>query len=628
MVFDTSAISDKEQLPIEHLGFSDRVAMSLLKAGYKTLGDLVKLQPSKAFNQGIKGRALGSIRETLAKYGLKLDADKATSFSPNTAKSSDGEEVPDWVDNDTFGADLVSDLPEEVRRAQAAMVKNNQRLVYKIAKRYYWMCEGMSKNSDNALKIEDLFQVGRMGLWTATQKFDPSRGFKFSTYATWWIRQAISREIYNGGQIRIPVHMGEVISRYMALEAAQHEGLNLSDSKEELRLQMELNLKDFEKLEQAVRLKRSRKVSLTQPIGRDEDGGRTLADVMWSPSGQAEVVIGAGEFAGHQEETDKETMLQRIVGFVMDRCAFIGREREVIIRRFGLFNGPEETLEEVGQHFGFSRERARQIEVAGLNKLRNLNLWKRYSGFILDCFGGTLDEEQASYFLAHEVISEGELLAKKDLRKRLGLDDHRETEEQEVRVAVPIETRVRNSFILLESEETILAKLNGWFGNPKQSIEQVAENMGVSVERIRQTELKAIKKLDSLGIMLEGTPLPVVEEVVDDQPLDPQAVLEAVCEHFGVRKVQFAGWYAKSRTATYEFVVLMGLLDAKTEATAEEIAKLLDYKLVTRHFYRQYGKGNAKFWAESRKRDVDVDVANVIKLAKQKRLRSAEVANA
>lgn len=629
VVFDTSAISDKEQLPIEHLGFSDKMTVTLLKAGYKTLGDLVKMNRRKAGEQGIKGRGLGSVRETLAKYGMKMNADKAMSFSPVVQGSND-EEVPEWVDNDMIGADLVSDLPEEVRRAQADMVKNNQRLVYKIAKRYYWFCEGgSSSDSDQALEIYDLFQAGRIGLWAATQKFDPSLGFKFSTYAVWWIRQAISREVKNGGRIRIPIHMRDLINRYMAFEAAQHDGLSLSDSKEELRLQMELNLKAFEKLEHAVRLQRGRKVSLTQSIGLAEnDGGRTMSDILWSPSGQTDVVVGAGEFAAHQEEVDTEVVMQRIVGSVMDRCAFNGREREVIIRRFALFNGQEETLEEVGQHFGITRERVRQIEVVGLNKLRNLNLWTQYSGFILDCFGDTLSEEQISYFMANEANSEAELLAKQELRKRLGLDDHRETNEQKVRVAVSIETRVRNSYILLESEETVLAKLNGWFGNQKQSIEQVAQDMGVSVEHIRQTELKVIKKLGSLGIKLEGTSLPVVEEVVDDRPLDPQAVLEAVCEYFSVRKVQFAGWYAKSRTATYEFIVLIGLLEAKTEASDEEIARLLNYKMVTRHFHRQHNNGSLRFWAELNDRDVNTDVVNVITLAKQKRLRSAEVANA
>lgn len=636
-VFDTSAVSS-EQLPIEHLGLSASLTVKLLQRGYKTLNDLAKMDTGKAWHQGIRGRAISSIREVLQQHGIE----SAHAVKEDRLPRKPAEKSTPWDKNEDYNDALDSDVPSEYTHAQGMLVQNNQRLAYKIAQKYLWAMDG--KTGDRALELKDLHQAGRIGLWTAAMKFDPARGYKFSTYATWWVRQAISREVHNGGLVRIPVHMQEMINRYIAIERFQHELAGTPAALEEIRLAMKMDLDDFEKLDKAVKVRRRRKVSLTAPAYADDDK-LNLQDILWKPALVSDnASVGAGSYLEDQRAVDLQMTYELMVGNVFATGVLSQREVTVLTHRFGLDGKAAETLEEVGVRFGVTRERIRQLEVKALEKLKDPNLWDKFAEFILEQFGKTLTDEQVGHFL---TCVEFQQFAVVPLEPS-SADGGEELPVKRVKVAVPLEIRVRNSMLLLESEETVLAKLHGWFGNPQGTPEQVAEEMGVSVERILQTEEKCIKRLKHVvGIEIPARtkpeePIPQVElqqeeaptEVEDDpnEPLDPQTLVEAVCEFFRIRRSNLSAYskqFYGSRDWDYPRKLVLYLLCNRTTCSDKQIADLLDYQRVTRHVSHKLR--DVEWWAQcsSPSRNAQEDMVSVIKLVKAKRSQPIllEVAN-
>ncbi|MCK4552033.1 MAG: RNA polymerase sigma factor RpoD [Tenericutes bacterium] len=336
-------VNDKEMAFTKD--FSKEIEEELMKQ--KQFDSMVSIKVDDPVRMYLKEIGRVELLTTDEEYELAVLVDRAKKANAEVEAKKDGDILITKEDS--------LEYEEMLKRGEFAsqkLVEANLRLVVSIAKRYV----------SRGLQFLDLIQEGNMGLIKAVGKFDYTKGYKFSTYATWWIRQAITRAIADQARtIRIPVHMVETINKMVRTQRTLTQKLKREPTQEEVATEMGITVERV----QAIQKTAQEPISLESPVGEEEDSslGDFIADT---------------DILTPYEYTSKE-MLKRELDAALGTLT--DREEKVLRMRFGLLDGKSRTLEEVGKEFSVTRERIRQIEAKAIRKLRTPTRSKKLKDF-------------------------------------------------------------------------------------------------------------------------------------------------------------------------------------------------------------------------------------------------------
>jgi RNA polymerase sigma factor (RpoD-like family) len=337
--------------------------------GFGSEEGLEDLMASRAsgYRKTITDDAVGAFFKEMARYPL-LKPDEEVELARRVKFLNDIEEMKEALalelERPATKADLAAKLELTERQlehrlylsrvAKRKMIRSNLRLVVSIAKRYL----------NRGVPFLDLIQEGALGLNRATEKFDPDKGYKFSTYAYWWIRQGITRTIANDARtIRLPIHIVEKLNKLKKAHRELRKDLNRNPTESELAAALDMTAEQLRNLQQV----RRRSLSLNHRVGKGED--TELMELLEDSSTQS------------PEAKMSETMMQNEIYAVLGEV-LTERERDIIALRYGLTTGETHTLEEVGGIFNLSRERVRQIQTKAMRKLRRPQVAARLKSWL------------------------------------------------------------------------------------------------------------------------------------------------------------------------------------------------------------------------------------------------------
>lgn len=350
-----AAVEELSSSPVENLDSEDQAGNEMAAA-----------RPSGYYKIG-SDDAVGAFFKEMARYPL-LKPDEEVELARRVRILVELEELQKRLQIELSRQPTTSELTAVVELserqlkyrlyqgqvAKRKMIRSNLRLVVSIAKRYL----------NRGVPFLDLIQEGAMGLNRATEKFDPDKGYKFSTYAYWWIRQAITRAIANDARIiRLPIHVVEKLNKLKKAQRELKQQLHRNPSEAEVAQVLETSLEQLRQLQQL----RRKALSLNHKVGKEED--TELVDLLEDESGQS------------PEQQMSETMMRQEIWDVLNEV-LTPRERDVISLRYGLTKSEPSTLEEVGCLFNLSRERVRQIQSKAMRKLRRPQIAKRLKGWL------------------------------------------------------------------------------------------------------------------------------------------------------------------------------------------------------------------------------------------------------
>ncbi len=342
------AIEERAQKRKGLLYFSDIFEiMPKLKKDDKLLSKLLTKLKRKGYKIKQERQFLGNEAHEEVEDMLGINIDSIQSY------------LKEISEEPLLGAEEEIELAKRIergdQRAKKKMIRANLRLVVSIAKKYI--------GRSSKLSFLDLIQEGNLGLFRAVEKFDWRRGYKFSTYATWWIRQSINRALADQSRtVRIPVHMVEKISKYSKVRKELFQSLGREPTVEEIAAEMGI---EVEKVRHITKIYQTA-TSLEAPVGDEEDSS-VLADFIEDEKTVSPFVSAA-----------RKLLRERLNEILVDLDE---REKKILSMRFGLEDGVTHTLEEVGQTFGVTRERIRQIQAKALEKIRKHERVDRLDGY-------------------------------------------------------------------------------------------------------------------------------------------------------------------------------------------------------------------------------------------------------